>query len=155
MLGLVAHLTNAFLIWLIVGRLSPHRQLLGTLLYAWNPLCLLEFCASAHNDAVMLTFLLLGIYCLLRGWEGRRSGELWPVNFSQVCPAGATASLPGSGHSQDPGTWRHKAAALVGWLACSGSCRSGGPELLPYWSGPQTLAAMPILRRHSNSIIHC
>ena len=54
---------------MIVGRVAPSRQLLGTLLYAWNPLCLLEFCASAHNDAIMLTFLLLGIYCLLSGWD--------------------------------------------------------------------------------------
>src|SRR5579862_2302568 len=69
MLGLLAHLANAGLIWLILGRLAPRRQAMGTLLYAWNPLCLLEFCASGHNDAVMLTFLLLGVYCLLRQWE--------------------------------------------------------------------------------------
>src|SRR5262249_29649551 len=54
LLGLAAHLMNAALIWLILTRLAPERRLLGTLLYAWNPLCLLEFCASAHNDAVML-----------------------------------------------------------------------------------------------------
>ena len=59
LLGFAAHLTNAWLIWLILGCLAPERQLQGTLLYAWNPLCLLEFCASGHNDAVMLTLLLL------------------------------------------------------------------------------------------------
>src|SRR5262249_9529563 len=69
MLGLAAHLVNALLIWLIAGRLAPRRQLVATLFYAWNPLCLLEFSGSAHNDAIMLTFLLLGLYCLLRGWE--------------------------------------------------------------------------------------
>lgn len=69
LLGLLAHLANAALIWAILGRLAPSRRLLGTLLYAWNPLCLLEFCASAHNDAVMLTFALLGVYCLVRAGE--------------------------------------------------------------------------------------
>src|SRR5260370_34059384 len=69
LLGLGAHLANAALIWAILGRIAPDRRLLGTLLYAWNPLCLLEFCASAHNDAVMLTGALLGVYWLTRGWE--------------------------------------------------------------------------------------
>jgi hypothetical protein len=69
LLGFAAHLTNAWLIWRILGRLAPNRQLQGTLLYAWNPLCLLEFCASGHNDAVMLTLLLLAVYWLLIDWE--------------------------------------------------------------------------------------
>lgn len=69
LLGLLVHLANAALIWAILGRMAPRRRMLGTLLYAWNPLCLLEFCASAHNDVVMLTFALLGVYCLARGWD--------------------------------------------------------------------------------------
>ena len=75
LLGLLAHLANAALIWAILGLVAPRRRLLGTLFYAWNPLCLLEFCASAHNDAVMLTFALLGVYCLARG-EGERGARL-------------------------------------------------------------------------------
>ncbi|HEU5438338.1 MAG TPA: hypothetical protein VFU88_03530 [Ktedonobacterales bacterium] len=70
LVGFAAHLANSALIWAILGLLAPRRRLLGTLLYAWNPLCLLEFCASAHNDALMLTLALAGIYCLARGWEG-------------------------------------------------------------------------------------
>ena len=69
LVGLAAHLANAALIWGILGRLAPRRRLWGTLLYAWNPLCLLEFCASAHNDAVMLTSALAAVYLLLREQE--------------------------------------------------------------------------------------
>lgn len=69
LVGLLAHLANTALVWAILGVLAPRRRLLGTLLYAWNPLYLLEFCASAHNDALMLTFALLGVYCLARGWH--------------------------------------------------------------------------------------
>ncbi len=65
LLGLATHLANTALIWLILGRLAPQRRLAGALLYAWNPLCLLEFCASAHNDAVMLFFLLLSVYAFV------------------------------------------------------------------------------------------
>lgn len=76
LLGLVAHLANAALIWAILGRLAPRRQVFGTLLYAWNPLCLLEFCASAHNDAVMLTFALAAVYLLLREQEAAALGMI-------------------------------------------------------------------------------
>lgn len=83
--GLLAHLANVALIWAILGVLAPRRRLLGTLLYAWNPLCLLEFCASAHNDAVMLTFALLGVYCLARS---RAAADIVPAQR----PAGEVPS---------------------------------------------------------------
>ncbi len=92
LLGLAAHLGNTLLIWAILGRLAPKRpgrQLLGTLVYAWNPLCLLEFCASAHNDAVMLFFLLLAVYCLVR--DGRLHGHAFadaPTKSRRSSPSG-------------------------------------------------------------------
>lgn len=67
--ALLCHLVNAVLVWAILSTLAPRRRLLGTLLYAWNPLCLLEFCASSHNDVLMLTFLLLSVLFLVRHWE--------------------------------------------------------------------------------------
>ena len=69
LLGLACHLVNMVLIWGILSVIAPRRRLLGTLLYGWNPLCLLEFCASGHNDALMLTFLLAGVLLLVRRWE--------------------------------------------------------------------------------------
>ncbi|MGE5334572.1 MAG: hypothetical protein ACM3N4_07725, partial [Nitrososphaerota archaeon] len=36
LLGFAAHMINAWLIWRILGRIAPGRQLQGTLLYAWN-----------------------------------------------------------------------------------------------------------------------
>ena len=92
LVGLLAHLANVALIWAILGVLAPRRRLLGTLLYAWNPLCLLEFCASAHNDAVMLTFALLGIYCLARAMV---RGET-PVRDDTPAPGPPGAPAPGA-----------------------------------------------------------
>lgn len=68
LLGVLCHLANIALIWAILSTLAPRRRLLGTLFYAWSPLCLLEFCASAHNDALMLTLLLVSVLCLTRRW---------------------------------------------------------------------------------------
>ena len=63
LIAFAAHLLN---IWLVTATLRtmgrPARTVaLGTLLYAWNPLVLLESSAGGHNDVFMLTFILLGL----------------------------------------------------------------------------------------------
>ena len=157
LLGLSAHLANAFLIWLILGRLAPDRRLLGTLLYAWNPLCLLEFSASAHNDAVMLTFMLLGIYFLAREWEVAALvsfGLSISVKYvllallpfylllvmRKTLARGGTLPRAALGAS-----WR--AMVVAGVVALT---------LLPYWSGPETLSALlysPPAQQLDNSLL--
>ncbi|HEV2581195.1 MAG TPA: hypothetical protein VGT44_10125 [Ktedonobacteraceae bacterium] len=74
LLGLAAHLISVRLVWSISGKL---QQLLGhsapypsrarvraTLAFAWNPLLLFEACVNAHNDAILLVFILLVIWIL-------------------------------------------------------------------------------------------
>jgi hypothetical protein len=39
----------------------PEDQLLGTLVYLWNPLVVVEFAAEGHNDALMILFVLLSL----------------------------------------------------------------------------------------------
>jgi hypothetical protein len=70
--GSATHLLN---IWLISTTLrmmkrSPKTVAIGTLLYAWNPLVLLESCLGAHNDIFLVTLILLGI-CLCARAEQR------------------------------------------------------------------------------------
>jgi Dolichyl-phosphate-mannose-protein mannosyltransferase len=69
--ALAVHLLN---IWLVTRTLramgaSPRAITLGTLLYAWNPLVLLESGLGGHNDVFMLTFILLGIYHMARAQQ--------------------------------------------------------------------------------------
>jgi hypothetical protein len=156
-LGLVAHLVNSLLIWLIVGRLAPHRQLVATLFYAWNPLCLLEFCGSAHNDAVMLAFLLLGVYFLLRGWE---VAALISFGLSISVKYVMLALLPlyfalVVRQTLEQGGMKSQAVLRVGWrvLVVAGVVAL---TLLPYWAGPQTLAAVvysPPAQHLDNSLL--
>jgi hypothetical protein len=68
--GLAAHLANTILIWGILTAIAPRRRVLGTILYAWCPLPLIEFASSGHNDAQMLMLVLLGIWCWVRGYAG-------------------------------------------------------------------------------------
>jgi len=67
-LGLCAHVLNTVLILAILraaGR-SPRIVGLGVLLYGLNPLVLVESCLNAHNDVLMSTFMLLGLWMVLR-----------------------------------------------------------------------------------------
>lgn len=83
--ALAAHLLNT---WLVAATLrasgqSPRVVTLGTLLYAWNPLVLLESSLGGHNDVFMVTFLLLGIFFSIqaekKGQLTRPRGYLPPV----------------------------------------------------------------------------
>src|SRR5579859_1068027 len=74
LLGLAAHLCSTLLIWSITGQVqclqgqnAPSKRILATLAFAWNPLLLFEACVNAHNDALLLLFVLLAIRLLLLG----------------------------------------------------------------------------------------
>jgi hypothetical protein len=157
LLGLSAHLANAFLIWLILGHIAPRRRLLGTLLYAWNPLCLLEFSASAHNDAVMLTFMLLGIYFLARGWE---VPALVSFGLSISVKYVLLALLPFylllvMRKALARGDTIPRAALGVCWRTLVGA-GVVALTLLPYWAGPETLGALlysPPAQQLDNSLL--
>jgi len=68
--GLVvaASLGSAALIWAILGRVRPADQLLGTLLYLWNPVIIVEFAAEGHNDALMILCVLAALLLTVSGW---------------------------------------------------------------------------------------
>jgi len=63
-----AHLLNILLVTAILRAMnrSPRTITLGALLYAWNPLVLLESSLGGHNDTFMVTFILLGILLSVR-----------------------------------------------------------------------------------------
>lgn len=64
------HLANTVILWSFLRRWKPEQQAWGTLMYAWNPLVLLEFAGSGHNDALLLTCLLLACWAAQRGaWQ--------------------------------------------------------------------------------------
>src|SRR5262249_544385 len=72
-------LVNLALVWWLLGRVmprSPRGRLTAFAMYAWNPLMLFDTAGNAHNDAFMVTLLLLGVVPLVlhrcqptnRGW---------------------------------------------------------------------------------------
>ncbi|HEV2580984.1 MAG TPA: hypothetical protein VGT44_09035 [Ktedonobacteraceae bacterium] len=63
---LLAHLANTVLIWTILTSIAPLQRLASTLLYAWNPLVLLELVGNAHYDGLVICLLLFSICLYLR-----------------------------------------------------------------------------------------
>lgn len=60
--AILFHLVNSVLIWSILHSIAPKRRILGTMLYAWNPLILIELVGSAHSEGVLLFLLFLGTW---------------------------------------------------------------------------------------------
>jgi hypothetical protein len=60
-------LGSALLVWRILGALSPRYQVLGTILYLWNPVVVMELSGEGHNEAVAMFFVLLSLYFWIRG----------------------------------------------------------------------------------------
>lgn len=67
LVGLAAFLACGWLLWLLLAEATPVRRTGLTLLWAWNPALLLVFVVDAHNDALMLLWLLLGYWVWRRG----------------------------------------------------------------------------------------
>ena len=69
---LLAHVGSTILIWCISGPLvktirnGDRRRLVITMAFAWNPLLLFEAGVNAHNDTIMLFFLLLALWAFVR-----------------------------------------------------------------------------------------
>ena len=63
-ISLLAYLGSAILIYIILHRIRPHWAVAGLAFFAWNPLVLFESIQNAHNDIVMVFFLLLAILLL-------------------------------------------------------------------------------------------
>lgn len=65
-LGLAFYVLSSALLGSLAGSQS-RRGLAYTVLWAWNPALYLEFVANAHNDALMLLFLIAGYWLVRRG----------------------------------------------------------------------------------------
>lgn len=62
LLFILTYLGNSFLIYRILKQMDSPRALRGVILFALNPLILIETVISPHNESLMLFFLLLALY---------------------------------------------------------------------------------------------
>lgn len=63
-LAILAYLGCAILIYRILRNTRSGWALAGTLAFAWNPLVLIEVAQNAHNDIIMIFFMLAAVWAL-------------------------------------------------------------------------------------------
>lgn len=56
------YLGSVYLIYKINKKINPGSEVVNTVLFAFNPLIIIESLVSSHNDIAMVFFALLGIY---------------------------------------------------------------------------------------------
>jgi hypothetical protein len=72
----LTHWASLAAIWWALRRLQPGAEPRGLVLYAWNPLVVVEFAASGHNDGLLVFFLLLAMGLAARGRAWRAVAAL-------------------------------------------------------------------------------
>lgn len=76
LISLLAYLGSAVLIYLILRQIRPQWAVAGMAFFAWNPLVLFESVQNAHNDILMVFFLLLAIWAYIQLVEQQK---FWPA----------------------------------------------------------------------------
>lgn len=71
----VVQLANLGLVWWLLGRFAPQNgsrraRLAAFTVFAWNPLMLFDVAGNAHNDGLMVFFVLLALVPIA-GWRRR------------------------------------------------------------------------------------
>lgn len=97
LLGLVLHLATAVLIHHTLTPQPAASRTAATLLWAWNPALLLFFVTDAHNDALMIFWLVLGSACLTRSAPHsplRHSASFLPFLLAALTKPIALLALP-------------------------------------------------------------
>ncbi|MFQ5400308.1 MAG: polyprenol phosphomannose-dependent alpha 1,6 mannosyltransferase MptB [Anaerolineae bacterium] len=66
-LGLLVHMAITAVIWQVLREAGAARRSALTMLWGWNPVLLLVLVVDAHNDGLMLLWLMLGFWMVRRG----------------------------------------------------------------------------------------
>ncbi len=61
LLAIASVIVTSGLIWWSLAKTRPERAIQGLVFFLWNPLIVIEFGLSAHNDSLMLVFVLLAV----------------------------------------------------------------------------------------------
>ncbi len=132
------HMANAVLIWRILGRWKPEQQARGTLLYAWNPLALMEFAGSGHNDVMLVFFLLLSLWAAQQNHWRRATVALSLSALTKFVPV---ILLPPYAVflARQRTSWKSR-LAIVG-QAAGISLLTAVLVYVPYWEGGRTVDA--------------
>ncbi|MDY7040569.1 MAG: hypothetical protein SVX38_06885 [Chloroflexota bacterium] len=135
----VFYLGTALVLDRLLATADPSHRTAGVLFFAWNPLVLLELAGNGHNDAVMLFFIVLGFYLLVRE---RALLSILALVAAALCKVIALLVIPPVLIAlllQRP-SWR----ARIGFLAKAGVLTAGLTLALyaPFWPPWESIAGL-------------
>ena len=130
----VAYLATVGALFAMLRASDPERAVSGTLLYAWNPLVLLEALQNGHND-VVATLPTLGAV-----WLAGRGRPLWVFPLLAVAALVKPLALV-LGPLLLVATLRSRLRRQAGLsLAIGGGLVAAA--YVPFWAGPATLQGL-------------
>lgn len=88
-LGVIGYLVSAWSIDKILKQLKPAKAKLGLVFFAFNPLIIVESLVAAHNDILMMAFVLVAFWLLLE----KKHLWAWTMFFLSVGIKFATGLL--------------------------------------------------------------
>jgi hypothetical protein len=113
------------IVYLVLDQVAPRRKTSGTLLFAWNPLILLEWIGNGHNDAAMMFFVLLAVML----WTRRRQVWVLPAFVVAVlCKAIAAIAVPFLCSPSGPARWAGRRACGGLYILSFSRCWSPWPS---------------------------
>jgi alpha-1,6-mannosyltransferase len=68
-LAIIAALACAAFVYLALQRVRPFEAATGALIFLWNPVVLWEGIGNAHNDLVLMAFVLAAFYAWYARWD--------------------------------------------------------------------------------------
>jgi predicted membrane-bound dolichyl-phosphate-mannose-protein mannosyltransferase len=85
----LSFLGSCYLIYKISAKIFPENKLLNVVFFAFNPLVLIESLVSAHNDIVMIFFILLSMHLFLQ----KKKVLSWVTNLFSIGIKFSTGAL--------------------------------------------------------------
>lgn len=90
LVGLLVYLGCLWLVYQILRQMQPEWAVAGSIAFAWNPLTLLEGIQNAHNDGLMVFFLLAAVWLVngrIGAWAHGRNRFIrhLPFTHALVC----------------------------------------------------------------------
>jgi len=84
LLAAITYIASSYILLLILGKCS--KSLYYSLLYSWNPLMVIEFGHSGHNDSVAVLFMLVSTFFLLTNKYSASAATLGIATLSKIFP---------------------------------------------------------------------
>ena len=145
-IAIVPALIGTPLLWSTLRRLRPERRVLGTLLYAWNPLLLIETGEAGHNDIVMTGLLIVSLWSWSRH---RRSTAIATLAMAALVKYTAIVLVP----LFLLAWWKETGESPMRIVVRSAAIGTGlcFATFVPLYAGPSTFA---VLSFGSNSLAY-